>query len=84
MYGKVKIIRASTVPESLDTFCRGLLSELQQECGYEVVAVSSPGDRLDTLAAREGVRTVAVTDPPLPEAGQPILSLFTPSAMLIT
>lgn len=60
MYGKVKIIRASTVPESLDTFCRGLLSELQQECGYEVVAVSSPGDRLDTLDAREGVRTVAV------------------------
>ncbi len=60
MDGKVKIIRASTVPESLDTFCRGLLSELQQECGYEVVAVSSPGDRLDTLAAREGVRTVAV------------------------
>lgn len=60
MYGKVKIIRASTVPESLDTFCRGLLSELQQECGYEVVAVSSPGDRLDTLAAREGVRAIAV------------------------
>lgn len=60
MDGKVKIIRASTVPESLDTFCRGLLSELQQECGYEVVAVSSPGDRLETLAAREGVRTVAV------------------------
>ncbi len=60
MDGKVKIIRASTVPESLDTFCRGLLSELQQECGYEVVAVSSPGDRLDTLAAREGVRAIAV------------------------
>lgn len=60
MNNRVKIIRTSTVPGSLDTFCRGLLSELQQECGYEVVAVSSPGDRLDTLAAREGVRTVAV------------------------
>lgn len=60
MNNRVKIIRTSTVPGSLDTFCRGLLSELQQECGYEVVAVSSPGDRLDTLAAREGVRTVSV------------------------
>lgn len=60
MNNRVKIIRTSTVPGSLDTFCRGLLSELQQECGYEVVAVSSPGDRLDTLAAREGVRAVAV------------------------
>ncbi len=60
MNNRVKIIRTSTVPGSLDTFCRGLLSELQQECGYEIVAVSSPGDRLDTLAAREGVRTVAV------------------------
>lgn len=60
MNNRVKIIRTSTVPGSLDTFCRGLLSELQQECGYEVVAVSSPGDRLETLAAREGVRTVAV------------------------
>ena len=59
MYGKVKIIRASTVPESLDTFCRGLLSELQQECGYEVVAVSSPGDRLDTLACGERVQSIA-------------------------
>ena len=61
MNNRVKIIRTSTVPGSLDTFCRGLLSELQQECGYEVVAVSSPGDRLETLAAREGVRTVAVS-----------------------
>ena len=43
MNNRVKIIRTSTVPGSLDTFCRGLLSELQQECGYEVVAVSSPG-----------------------------------------
>ncbi len=60
MNNRVKIIRTSTVPGSLDTFCRGLLSELQQECGYEVVAVSSPGDRLDTLAAREGVRAIAV------------------------
>ena len=56
---KKKIIRASTVPESLDTFCRGILNELSNE--YEVVAVSSPGDALDRVKQREGVRTIAVT-----------------------
>lgn len=55
---KIKIIRAATVPESLDTFCRGILKELSNE--YEVVAVSSPGDALGRVAQREGVRTIAV------------------------
>lgn len=53
-----KIVRASTVPQSLDTFCRGVLSELSQE--YEVVAVSSPSEVLDEVGRREGVRTIAV------------------------
>lgn len=56
----VKIIRITTVPGSLNTFCRGLLRMLQEDEGYEVVAVSSPGPRLDEVAEREGVRTVAV------------------------
>ena len=55
----VKIIRSTTVAESLG-FCRGLLRELREEDGYEVVAVSSPDWRLDEVAEREGVRTVAV------------------------
>ena len=55
----VKIIRSTTVAESLG-FCRGLLRELREEDGYEVVAVSSPDRRLDEVAEREGVRTVAV------------------------
>lgn len=54
-----KIIRSATVPGSLNTFCRGLLRELQEE-GYEVVAVSSPGEQLDEVVEREGVRAVAV------------------------
>lgn len=53
-----KILRASTVPQSLNTFCKGVLKELSQE--YEVVAVSSPGEALDEVARREGVRTIAV------------------------
>lgn len=57
MYKK-KIIRASTVPLSLNVFCRGMLSELKEK--YEVVAVSTPGPELIELAEREGVRTIAV------------------------
>lgn len=53
-----KIIRASTVPVSLDTFCRGTLAELNKD--YEVVALSSPGAILDKVGEREGVRTVGV------------------------
>lgn len=55
---KRKLIRISTVPCSLETFCKGLLRELAEE--YEVVAVSSPGKDLDVVAHREGVRTVAI------------------------
>lgn len=55
-----KIIRSSTIPLSLDTFCAGLLRELQHDEGYEVVAVSSPGKELERVASREGVRVHAV------------------------
>ena len=55
---KLKIIRAATVPVSLNAFCRGVLKELSRD--YEVVALSSPGLELDELSQREGVRTVAV------------------------
>lgn len=56
----VKIIRTSTVPSSIETFCNGLLCELQEQDGYEITVVSSPGKDLDTIASREGVRCVAV------------------------
>ncbi len=55
---KPKIIRATTVPTSLETFCKGMLRELSEK--YEVVALSSPGEDLSTVAEREGVRTIAV------------------------
>ncbi len=56
----MKIIRTSTVPGSLNTFCRGLLCELREEEGYDVVAVSSPGEQLREIAERESVRVVPV------------------------
>lgn len=55
----MKLIRVTTVPKSLNTFCRGLIKELKLE-GYEVVAVSSPGEELNELAGRECVRTIAL------------------------
>lgn len=55
---KKKLIRTSTVPISLDVFCRGQLKWLSDE--YEVVAVSSPHVELEVVAKREGVRTIAV------------------------
>lgn len=54
----IKIIRATTVPMSLDVFCRDMLRELSKK--YEVVALSSPGANLDNVAEREGVRAIAV------------------------
>lgn len=55
-----KIILTSTVPQSLNCFCRGWLFELKKE-GYEVVAVSSPGSELQEVEMREGVKTYAVS-----------------------
>lgn len=56
----MKIIRATTIPLSLTTFCGGLLTELREEDGYDVVALSSPGPELDALGRNEGVRTIGV------------------------
>ena len=53
-----KIIRATTVPLSLDIFCNGMLKELSRN--FEVIALSSPGEALDNIAEREGVRTIAI------------------------
>lgn len=55
---KLKIIRATTVPQSLNGFCKGLLKELCED--YEVVAVSSPGPEMQVIAEREEVRTIGV------------------------
>ena len=54
----VKIIRATTVPQSLNNFCKDILRELSER--YEVVGLSSPGLGLEEVANREGVRVIAV------------------------
>lgn len=55
---KTKLIRASTVPQSLATFCNGFLKELSED--YEVVALSSHGEAMSFIAEHEGIRTIAV------------------------
>lgn len=59
MSAMTKIILTSTIPLSLNLFCKGWFRELERS-GYEVVAVSSPGSDLKAIEEREGVRTYAV------------------------
>lgn len=56
----MKIIRTSTIPTSINTFYRSLLKDMQENDGYEVVVVSSPGQALEEIKSREHVRTYAV------------------------
>ena len=53
-----KIIRASTIPLSLNIFCRDTLREMSKL--YDVVALSSSGDLLDEVEQREGVRAIRI------------------------
>ena len=55
----MKIIRAATIGASLNTFCYGLLKDLQDR-GYQVLALSSPDEKLQELGTREQVRTIGV------------------------
>ena len=57
----IKIIRTSTIPVSLNIFCKGLFQELQEKDGYNVIVVSSPSNELVEIAERERVRTIAVS-----------------------
>lgn len=54
-----KIIRATTIPLSLNLFCKGMLKELSAR--YEVIGLSSPGKELEDLSRREGVRCIGVS-----------------------
>lgn len=53
-----KLIRISTVPISLNVFLKGQLEMLSKH--YDVLAVSSPGEALEEVHRREGVRVKAV------------------------
>lgn len=59
MQKMTKLVRTSTIPGSMITFCQGLFGKLKT-LGYDVVAISSPGQRLQDLAEQEQVRVVGV------------------------
>lgn len=69
-----KIIRISTVPGTLEVLLNGFLKVLTQE--YEVIAVSSPGPRLDIVREREGVRTIGIPMERQISVGKDIVSLI--------
>lgn len=52
-----KLIRITTVPQSLRGLLRGQLKFMTQN-GFEVVGVSSPGEALQDVEKNEGVRVV--------------------------
>lgn len=55
---KVKVIRTSTIPISLNKLLKGQLKFLSKE--FEVIGLSSSGTYLDEVKDREGVKTIAV------------------------
>ena len=54
----LKLIRTSTIPASLENLLKGQLKMLSKY--YNVLAVSSLGDDMETIEEREGVRTIAI------------------------
>lgn len=57
---KPKLIRITTVPQSLDGLLKGQL-QFMKENGFEVIGISSPGERLEKVTHEQGVKTIAVS-----------------------
>ncbi|NDV78852.1 glycosyltransferase family 4 protein [Dysgonomonas sp. 511] len=55
---KKKLFRISTVPISLNILLKGQLRYLNQY--YDITGISSPGEDLDAVAEREGIRTRSI------------------------
>lgn len=55
---QIKIIRAATVSDSVDFF-RDVMKKMREK-GYEMVALSSPGEWLDKVNNEDGFKTIAV------------------------
>lgn len=59
MLDRNKLIRITTVPQSLRTLLCGQL-RFMRENGYDVIGVSSPGEALEDVRNREQINTVAI------------------------
>jgi glycosyltransferase involved in cell wall biosynthesis len=56
---RVKLVLAVTIPLTLELFYRGQIKYLQSR-GFEITAISAPGDALDRVAARDGIKVFPV------------------------
>ncbi|PJR03862.1 glycosyltransferase family 4 protein [Avrilella dinanensis] len=56
---KTKLIRITTVPQSLRGLLKGQLNYMSTN-GFEVIGVSSPGEALHDVERNEGVKTVGI------------------------
>src|SRR5690554_6103724 len=56
---KTKIIRITTVPQSLKGLLKGQL-RFMSENGFEVIGVSSSGKELEEVNKQEGIRTISI------------------------
>src|SRR5690606_18602345 len=56
---KPKLIRITTVPQSLRGLLKGQL-KFMSENGFDVIGVSSPGEALNDVEKNEGVKTVGI------------------------
>jgi len=56
---KPKLIRITTVPQSLRGLLKGQLAFMKEQ-GFEVIGISGPGDKLDEVEQEEGVRVIPV------------------------
>lgn len=59
LFMKPKLIRITTVPQSLSKLLQGQLRFMSQY--YDVTAISSPGSELDHVAKIEGVKVLPIT-----------------------
>jgi glycosyltransferase involved in cell wall biosynthesis len=73
-----KIARVTTIPLSLGLLMRGQLAYMQRD-GFDVVGISSPGEWLDRVGEREGVRTVPI---PMTRAVSPLADLRSLAALV--
>jgi glycosyltransferase involved in cell wall biosynthesis len=66
----IRLVHVTTVPMSL-TFLRGQIGHMKRR-GFEVIAVSSPGDELERFGVEQAIDVVGV---PMPRAITPLLDL---------
>lgn len=68
---KIKIIRTTTVPTSLYSFCLELIKDLSSK--YEIVAISSPEKELKQLEEEANIQCIGV---PMERSISPLKDLF--------